>query len=131
MVVVEIGVCHDTTSRIYSVTTIYGTYDPVTKARNPKTIVNKHGTEPSTATCESEILKKDQLTSGVVIYSDANWITKLLLLANPPQIFTPIGRNNPSDATSPTISFADEPFWGFVTQPVSDSDDTIASLGVV
>ena len=115
MVVVEISACHDTVSRIYSVTTIYGTYDPVTGIRNPKTVVNKHGTEPATATCEKEVLVKDQLTSGVVIYSDANWITKLLLLANPPQIFTTIGRNNQGDSKSPTISFADDPFWGFVT----------------
>ena len=78
-------------------TTIYGTYDPDTGLRNPKTVVNKHGTEPPDATCEKEILVKDQLTSGVVIYSDANWITKLLLLANPPQIFTIIGRNAPND----------------------------------
>ena len=98
MVVVEISACTDEVSRIYSVTTVYGTYDPDTGLRNPKTVVNKHGTEPPTAKCKSEVLIKDQITSGVVIYSDANFITKLLLLANPPQIFTTIGRDNAADS---------------------------------
>ena len=97
MVVVEIGACHDGANHIYSVTTTYGTYDPDTGIRNAKTVVNKHGNEPATATCESEVLVMNQLTSGVVIFSDANWITKLLLLANPPQIFTIMGRNAPGD----------------------------------
>lgn len=132
---VEIGACFDS-KQVYSVNTVYGIFDTKTGTvgNKVKSISGAHGDVPisESVTCTSVSIAKGENFSGIVIYSDDNAITSILVLAKG-KLFL-LGSNKGKQKTD-TITFNDKvKFFGFQSQvKVNSATDKkqLASLAII